>query len=1278
MPRAEVTGSRVRHRDVLALREYRGVWLSEVTSILGDQLARIALSILIFERTDDAFLASLAFAVSYLPALVAGALSAGLTDLIPRRRLMVYCDLLRAGLVGLMCMPGMPIGGLLVILFVVSAIDAPFGAARGALVQDVLSAEQYPVGQSLFQATSQFGQIIGLAVGGAVVSAFSARGALVIDALTFVVSAGLLLTLVKGRRASQARGKESYWATNIEGARIIARSGLLRTLLGLTVFGLALLVATEGLAVSYAHQVGGGSVATGLLAASVPTGMALGLLAVGRVVPATKRVDAIRLLYLLWPIPLVATIHRPPVAVACLLWGLAGALSSYQLLANVMFAEALPTAMRGRAFSFAYAAIVAAQGCGVAIAGVLADATDPALTFGVLGLVGIVASPFFVSALVRSARGTSSVAALDSSLSTAGRQRSMPVSSAQPASRALMPGPPPPRKRPSAMRRVADRARWRSVSSYGLAFAVVAGATFVVSTGHIHDTTTASPVHWSWWILVPMLLATEFFAVPVQRGAEITRVALTPLPIVLGLFLCTPSTLFFSVVIATAVLEAYYVLTARRYIMTAVNIASHALLALSAEFTFSLFRGAGHFGWTDLLGGFVAALAADNVQAGFMFATRRLYTGSLPPRQMVIALRLGNGAGMVAASLGLLAVVAMRSGASYGWLLLVVGSLVIAGSRAYADLLDRHRDLGQLYAFAERLGPLLPEDSEVWVVLEETRTIMNATALQLVLDAEVVSVSASGPRGQQRALEVDINDRRTESLLPEVNASLIQEKDRISVALVSSGQRLGTLTAIDRLGHLRGFRRADLQLLATLGGRVADALEKGLLLGRLQDAATHDRLTGLLTLAELSSRLDEQLLAGSRHLVMLIDVARLKDVNDSLGHEAGDALLRSVALRIGDLVPPESLLARSGGGEFAVAIPNVGPTRAPTLVEIFTEELSGLIQVLGVSVDLRTRSGWVLCPVDAVDASAALRRADLALGHAKRGLARSAAYSPSLEIDGLRRLRLVNDLRDAIERRELDVVYQPLVTPRNGNVIGAEALCRWTHRELGPLAPDEFIVLAEQSALIGKLTELVLDKALAQANAWAAQGRSLRIAVNLSARCLSDLSMPAKVLELLSRHRVDPGQLILEVTETSVAEDPIHAGVVLDRLRALGLRLSIDDFGTGYSSLASLKRFPVQEVKLDRQFIVDFEAGLEAGEAPGSDSAVDVALITAIVTLGHSLGLEIVAEGIETRRVYERLRDLGVDVLQGYLIGRPARGELLPATFKFSSDQKVPPRGARV
>lgn len=1265
-------------RDALTVREYRGIWFAQLTSIFGDQLTRLALAILIFDRSSSALLAALSFAVSYLPALVSGPLSGVFVDTLPRRRLMMSCDLARAALVAIMCLPGMPVPALLVLLFFASGLESPFATARAAMLPDVLAGERYPAGQALGQVTEQVGQIIGLATAGALVGILTPRGTLAVDAVTFVVSAALLRGFVSHRPAPAKTAPSSYWATTGDGARVVARSQLLRNLVGVSVVGLGLLVVTEGLSVSYARQRGAGDITAGILAAAVPAGMAIGVMLVTRFVPTRERLDTLRLLSMLWALPFVATALRPPIEGTVALWVLAGALSSYQLLANVMFAQALPVEVRGRAFAFARAVIIAAQGFGLLVAGVVADVVGPSTTIALAGLVGVAAAPYFAAGLRGGGAGRhrrapeswapAGIAPLaDSSSRPSGRQESMPVSPARVAQLALARRESAPLPVSGVRAEPRTPARWRSLVIYGMAVAILAASLLLAVFDVIPNTTARAPLHMPWWALTAAFVATEIFAVPFQRGRDATLISLSQLPRVLGLFLASPRTVLASAVLAMALCQLLsYISSRRALVKIVVNIASVTLGVLTAEGLFALLRPSTGLSWPVLLVAFAVITFVDVVVTSFVLSIRRLHAGELPVRELVKPLPYVLAAGMAATSLALLAVAAMHDRPSYGLLLLLVGVLMIGGSRAYADLQQRHQDLGELYTFTEALGPLLPKGNELWLVLQQTRELMTATSVELALAAEPNNPSVDG---LHRVLTSHVDGEEREFWRAEVPAAESDPSERLSVSLASSGRRLGTLTVTKRLGQIRGFNRSDLQLLETLGGRVGDALEKGLLLERLQDAATHDGLTGLLTLAELTTQLDEELVRGGRQLVLLADVARLKDVNDSLGHEAGDALLRTVADRLTQLAPANALVARSGGGEFAVAIPDIRTDQAGTVVERLAEGLSGLVQVLGVTVDLRTRFGWAHCPGDARDAASVLRRADLALGSAKRGLHRSARYAPELEVDGMRRLRLVNDLRDAIDARGIDVVYQPLVTPHNGIVVGAEALARWTHAEFGPLPPDEFIIVAEQSGLIGKLTELVLDKALAQARAWRDEGRELRIAVNLSARCLSDMTLPGMVLDLLARHRVEAGHLTLEVTETSVAEDPTHAETVLARLRALGLRLSVDDFGTGYSSLAALKRFPVQEVKLDRQFLVDLEAGLEdEGPQPGSDAAVDIALLTAIVALGHSLGLEIVAEGIETPRAYERLRDLGVDVLQGYLIGRPAAGDRLPRTFSLTGD----------
>ena len=1267
-------------RSVLALREYRGLWLAQITSLVGDQLAKLAIAILIFRQSHSPLLAAVSYAVSYLPSLVVGPAAGLLTDILPRRRVLIVCDLARVLVILAMCVPGEPIAVLLVLALLASAFEPPFGTARSALMPDVAPGEHFPVATSVASATEQIGQVVGLAAGGAVVSLLSPRGALLIDAATFLLSALFVISHVGDRPAFAEHARGSYWRDTWEGARIVGRQPLLRDLLAVTCIGLALTISVEGLAVPYANQKGAGDVGAGLLAAAWPAGSVVGILAVIKWLPARSRLDGVRLLAVLWPLPLIATALKPPLAVTVVLWAIAGVLTSYVVLMNIIMTQALDPATRGRVISIARALLLGSQGVGLFVTGVVADVLDPASAVALAGVTGMVICPFLAVSLRPAGRHRVSVPG--SVPATDGRNLGMPAQSghgpsvedihastaggiltaddaAAPTASAAVPG-----IAPGPVPGAAAEARRRVLGGVQAArlFSLIAltVALLSVSLGGLPPR-AHGPVDLTWWGLFGIFLIAELLHVPFGTAGKPILVSLSALPVTLGLLLSTPRDL-----LIVGALTPYFVQLRRGVTLTRciVNAASYTLTPVVALAIFNALQTAPTISWSSLTASFLATFGADCTTFLFIVVVRRLLDSSLRWSDVVLTFGYTAIAGLAVSSLGLLAVAAMSARPSYGWLLVFTAFLVVAGTRAYVDLQARHQDLGQLYDFKQQLGPLLPDAVVLAPVLSSALSIMSATTIELAFadDAE-----HSGRR--QRVLSMSLDGELHESWRPPVDLSGRDPSRCLSVPLASGTRRLGTLSVFERQGYVRGFRRTDLRLLETLSGQVADAIERGLLLAQLQDAATHDAMTGLLTLTEFSRLVDEDLLRGDSSVLALIDVARLKDVNDSLGHEAGDALLRTVATRLREGTSPTALLARSGGGEFAVFFPGLRGQRAASAVERLASGLTGLVQVLGVTVDLRTRVGWVTSPRDAQDAANLLRRADLALGAAKRTLQRAMRFSPDLEVDGLRRLRLVNDLREAIERRELTVVYQPLITPRDGLVVGAEALSRWNHGELGPLRPDEFIMVAEQSGLIGQLTEYVLDTALAQARAWEDEGRELKIAVNLSARCLTDLSLPGTVLDLLARHRIDAGRLTLEVTETSVAEDPVRAEAVLSRLRGIGVRLSIDDFGTGYSSLASLKRFPVQEVKLDRQFLVDLEAGLEEGTDDGFDpeqAAVDIALLTAVVTLGHSLQLEIVAEGIETASAYAQLRDLGVDVLQGFFMGRPAAPELLPWRFVFN------------
>lgn len=1234
--------SRVTWREIFGVREFRGMFYAQLASLIGDQLAKVALAILVYDRTRSPLLAALTYGVTFLPALVSGPLLGVLADTRPRRSLMIVCDLVRAAIVALMLLPGLPVAALLTLLFVVSALDPPFNAARAALLPDVLEGERYAVGQALTGVTLQVSQVIGFGVGGVLVAALTPRGALAVDVGTFLLSAMLLRLTVAHRPAPAAPTGVSRWLLISAGAREVLTAPLLRNLIGITAASFAMIIATEGLAVSYAHQLGRGDTAVGLLTAAVPIGASVGLLALARV-PAERRLPILRLLAVLWPLPLIVTVLRPPVAVTIVLWAVTGALSSFQLIGNVLFAQALTGANRGRAFAFAQSLLIAVQGLGVIIAGALAELTSPADAVALMALAGLVACALLAVALGRMAplsTGASSPvdkgryqdvapgpAIKDAQVSPASATRVL--GQAEENSPRLGPGIDEPRLHPGRV--------------YFVALILLACCVFAVVAGPWARVADA-PVHLSWWLLTPIFAAAMYFRANFERGRHSLTIAATHIAILLALYFATPEAQLLATVVGTGLADLMRRIDPMRQVATRASTALEAVTAIAVFHAFSV-RGP-NVSTADLAVGMLAIIAGELAAFSSIALMRRLHDPAFNLRALLQPALFAVAVTVVTGCVGLLAVTAMYANPSSAALLLVLVLLIAAGFKSYASLQARHQSLGRLYAFKEQLGALVPRGMSLFPVLEHARDLLQATSVILHLP------SPADQPDVVHELAVHIDEPPREEMVKDApNLHALHPPAAVCVDLQVDGRHLGVLAAEGRLGRVRGFDRGDLKLLETLGTHVSDALERGTLLEQLQLAATHDALTGLLTLGELMRQLDEGLVRGERYFLALLDVSGLRDVNDSLGHEAGDALLQTLGARMGESLQQDAMIARSGGGEFAVAIPNVSSRDSELLIDAIGELGNGLVQVLGVTVELRTRVGWLFVPEDAIEAAIAVRRADLALAVAKRSLRPVARYLPDMDVDGWRRLRLVNDLRDAIRNRELTVAYQPLITPTDGEVVGAEALVRWTHQELGVLSPEEFVAIAEHSGLIGDLTNFVLDEALAQTRRWHLAGRNLRIAVNLSARCLTDMSLPGRILDLLAEHRIEPDYLTLEVTETSVAEEPVRAIAVLERLRGIGARLSIDDFGTGYSSLASLKRFPVQEVKLDRAFLSEMDV-----EGP-NEGRNDMALISAIVALGHSLDLEIVAEGVETAVAYERLRELGVDILQGYYMGRPGPGD---------------------
>jgi diguanylate cyclase (GGDEF)-like protein len=381
--------------------------------------------------------------------------------------------------------------------------------------------------------------------------------------------------------------------------------------------------------------------------------------------------------------------------------------------------------------------------------------------------------------------------------------------------------------------------------------------------------------------------------------------------------------------------------------------------------------------------------------------------------------------------------------------------------------------------------------------------------------------------------------------------------------------------------------------------------------------------------------------------LLLIDLDRFKEVNDTLGHHHGDQLLIQVGERLRGSLREVDTVARLGGDEFAVLLPRIQTAEgavavAGKLQAAFDEPF----RLDNLALDVETSIGVALYPEHGSDPDELLQRADIAMYVAKDTHAGFVLFDPSHDQHSPRRLALLGELRRAIDQQQLLLHYQPKIDAHTSQVLGVEALVRWQHPTHGLIPPGDFIPLAERTGLIGPLTHYVLDAALQQCHDWRQDGHELPVAVNISARRLLDLDFPDEVAGLLTHWRVPARLLVVEITESTIMADPTHAIQILGRLNEMGVQLSVDDFGTGYSSMAYLKTLPVHELKVDRSFVAQMT----------SDSR-DAVIVHSTIDLGRNLGLRVVAEGVEDSLTLQHLVLLGCHAAQGYHISRPVPAE---------------------
>jgi diguanylate cyclase (GGDEF)-like protein len=463
-------------------------------------------------------------------------------------------------------------------------------------------------------------------------------------------------------------------------------------------------------------------------------------------------------------------------------------------------------------------------------------------------------------------------------------------------------------------------------------------------------------------------------------------------------------------------------------------------------------------------------------------------------------------------------------------------------------------------------------------------------------------------------------------------------------------------TAALSVGHVL-MLVAVLALLACLGL----ARREQTVLARTRVEAHTDELTGLANRRRLYEAIDKALVDQRRLALLLIDLDRFKEINDTLGHNVGDYLLQQVGQRLSVALAEGALLARIGGDEF-VALLDGDEESALKVARGLRDAFDEPFPLDGLTIPVRSSIGIGLAPEHASSRSELLRCADVAMYRAKSKGTLIESYVAEGDLHTRDYLALVSDLRRAVGGDGLVLHYQPKRSLRGGEFVGVEALVRWQHPVMGLLPPSEFIPIAEREGIMRDLTIDVLDGALAQQRCWRESGHRIPVAVNLSAASLLDSRLPDDVRALLERHQSAPADLELEITEDTLMQDPSRALAVIARISEMGVSFSLDDFGTGYSCLAQLKHLPVRSLKIDRSFIMNM-----------SDSADDANIVRSAIELGHSLNLSVVAEGIESQDHLQRLEEFGCDVAQGFHLGRPVPPEDIPRALRDLGESRAGP-----
>jgi diguanylate cyclase (GGDEF)-like protein len=818
--------------------------------------------------------------------------------------------------------------------------------------------------------------------------------------------------------------------------------------------------------------------------------------------------------------------------------------------------------------------------------------------------------------------------------------------------------------------------------------AAAAVALFVIVVAPLSAAPTALNLPWVLWAAA--FAVSEVLIVHVQWKRESHTFSLSDLVLAAGLALAAPGPLVVAQVAGTAVVLVLY--RRQRGLKLAFNTAQFALTSCMAVVAFSAVVSTlgQDFAWAgQLLGIAVATVTASAA----IFAVMTLSTGHADTQPLMGMLGFSLPFTVGAGAVGVVIARTPSDDPAALVLLMIPTLLIIAAYRAYTRAREQQENLKLLHEVTSLL-----HGGDVETALEDflssARTAFHAELAELVLVGgtgnggmtvsrsqagtdTVVMAPADGDTERQRLLRLATAHNSLITRAGTGRGGLLDGyatergvKDAIVAALRTEDRVHGLLLVAGRTGAGTTFNSSDLALLETFGRHVATSLERGRLeetlrqvtdlKEQLRHQTLHDALTGLpnrtLFLDRVRQAVDVAARTHAWPAVLYLDLDGFKPVNDEYGHDVGDAVLRTIATRLRGCLRPADTAARLGGDEFAVLLGGpldqqgisrvVDRIRAQFDVPVDLGE--GHIAKIGASIGVAVGS------FDTEDADRLIRQSDIAMYVAKRSGGGCAYYQPGMGDPTSAREDKVAELTRAIRDGELFTVYQPLINLRTGRPTGAEALVRWQHPEDGVVGPDAFIGLAEETGLIIEIGSLVLREACRQAARWVAADESqpLTITVNLSARQLADPGIVGTVTGAMTDAGLDPRRLVLEITETVLMQDREAASATLWQLKALGIRIAIDDFGTGYSSLAYLRRFPIDMLKIAREFV----------DGLGRDEHDDV-ITRAIVELAGTLGLLTVAEGIETHDQQTIVTALGCDLGQGYLFSVPVNAEAAMAAL---------------